>query len=62
MDSMTDQIMLQLLSDTLKKEIKLINIPLEIELQTVNSIPSDSLYARMYCMHCLGSTYSELVC
>lgn len=44
---MTDQVMLQLLSDTLKKEIKLINIPLEIELQTVNSIPSDSLYARM---------------
>lgn len=44
---MTDQIMLQLLSDTLKKEIKLINIPLEIELQTVNSIPSDSLYTRM---------------
>lgn len=44
---MTDQLMLQLLSDTLKKEIKLINIPLEIELQTVNSIPSDSLYTRM---------------
>ncbi|WP_234668396.1 D-alanyl-D-alanine carboxypeptidase/D-alanyl-D-alanine-endopeptidase [Dyadobacter sp. CY261] len=44
---MTDQVMLQLLSDTLKKEIKLINIPLEIDLQTVNSIPSDSLYARM---------------
>lgn len=44
---MTDQLTLQLLSDTLKKEIKLINIPLEIELQTVNSIPSDSLYARM---------------
>jgi D-alanyl-D-alanine carboxypeptidase/D-alanyl-D-alanine-endopeptidase (penicillin-binding protein 4) len=44
---MTDQLTLQLLSDTLKKEIKLINIPLEIELQTVNSIPSDSLYTRM---------------
>lgn len=44
---MTDPVMLQLLSDTLKKEIKLINIPLEIELQRVNSIPSDSLYARM---------------
>jgi D-alanyl-D-alanine carboxypeptidase/D-alanyl-D-alanine-endopeptidase (penicillin-binding protein 4) len=44
---MTDQITMQLLSDTLKKEIKLINIPLEIELQTVNSIPSDSLYTRM---------------
>ena len=44
---MTDQLMLQLLSDTLKKEVKLINIPLEIELQTVNSIPSDSLYTRM---------------
>lgn len=44
---MTDQLTLELLSDTLKKEIKLINIPLEIELQTVNSIPSDSLYTRM---------------
>ncbi|GGN07630.1 D-alanyl-D-alanine carboxypeptidase [Dyadobacter beijingensis] len=44
---MTDQLMLQLLSDTLKKEVKFINIPLEIELQTVKSIPSDSLYARM---------------
>jgi len=44
---MTDQLTLQLLSDTLKKEIKLINIPLEIELQTVNSIASDSLYTRM---------------
>lgn len=44
---MTDAITVQLLSDTLKKEIKLINIPLEIELQKVNSIPSDSLYKRM---------------
>lgn len=44
---MSDQLTLQLLSDTLKKEIKLINIPLEIELQTVKSIPSDSLYMRM---------------
>lgn len=44
---MTDSLMLQLLADTLKREIKLINIPLEIELQTVNSIPSDSLYKRM---------------
>jgi D-alanyl-D-alanine carboxypeptidase/D-alanyl-D-alanine-endopeptidase (penicillin-binding protein 4) len=44
---MTDLVTVQLLSDTLKKEIKLINIPLEIELQKVNSIPSDSLYTRM---------------
>ncbi|MCE6990751.1 D-alanyl-D-alanine carboxypeptidase/D-alanyl-D-alanine-endopeptidase [Dyadobacter sp. CY323] len=44
---MTDQLTVQLLSDTLKKEIKLINIPLEIELQKVYSIPSDSLYTRM---------------
>ncbi|MCF0043676.1 D-alanyl-D-alanine carboxypeptidase/D-alanyl-D-alanine endopeptidase [Dyadobacter fanqingshengii] len=44
---MTDAITVQLLSDTLKKEIKLINIPLEIELKKVNSIPSDSLYKRM---------------
>lgn len=44
---MTDAVMLQLLSDTLNKEIKLINIPLEIELQRINSIPSDSLYTRM---------------
>ncbi|NIJ50852.1 D-alanyl-D-alanine carboxypeptidase/D-alanyl-D-alanine endopeptidase [Dyadobacter arcticus] len=44
---MTNQLAVQLLSDTLKKEIKLINIPLEIELQKVYSIPSDSLYRRM---------------
>jgi D-alanyl-D-alanine carboxypeptidase/D-alanyl-D-alanine-endopeptidase (penicillin-binding protein 4) len=44
---MTDALTVQLLSDTLKKEIKLINIPLEIELQKINSIPSDSLYKRM---------------
>jgi D-alanyl-D-alanine carboxypeptidase/D-alanyl-D-alanine-endopeptidase (penicillin-binding protein 4) len=44
---MTNQLALQLLSDTLKKEIKLINIPLEIEVQKVYSIPSDSLYRRM---------------
>jgi serine-type D-Ala-D-Ala carboxypeptidase/endopeptidase (penicillin-binding protein 4) len=44
---MSDMLTVQLLSDTLKKEIKLINIPLEIEVQKVNSIPSDSLYTRM---------------
>ncbi|KAA0990651.1 D-alanyl-D-alanine carboxypeptidase/D-alanyl-D-alanine endopeptidase [Dyadobacter aurulentus] len=44
---MTDLLTVQLLSDTLKKEIKLINIPLDIELQRINSIPSDSLYSRM---------------
>jgi D-alanyl-D-alanine carboxypeptidase/D-alanyl-D-alanine-endopeptidase (penicillin-binding protein 4) len=44
---MSDQLTVQLLSDTLKKEIKLISIPLTIELQTVYSIHSDSLYARM---------------
>jgi D-alanyl-D-alanine carboxypeptidase/D-alanyl-D-alanine-endopeptidase (penicillin-binding protein 4) len=44
---MSDLLTVRLLSDTLKKEIKLIHIPINIELQTVYSIPSDSLYARM---------------
>ncbi|MCE7068650.1 D-alanyl-D-alanine carboxypeptidase/D-alanyl-D-alanine-endopeptidase [Dyadobacter sp. CY326] len=44
---MTDALTVQLLSDTLKREVKLINIPLEIELKKINSIPSDSLYKRM---------------
>lgn len=43
----SDLLTTHLLSDTLKKEIKLISIPLTIELQTVYSIPADSLYARM---------------
>jgi D-alanyl-D-alanine carboxypeptidase/D-alanyl-D-alanine-endopeptidase (penicillin-binding protein 4) len=43
----SDSLTARLLSDTLKKEIKLISIPLTIELQTVYSIPSDSLYSRM---------------
>lgn len=43
----SDLLTVHLLSDTLKKEIKLISIPLTIELQTVYSIPSDSLYMRM---------------
>jgi D-alanyl-D-alanine carboxypeptidase/D-alanyl-D-alanine-endopeptidase (penicillin-binding protein 4) len=43
----SDLLTVQLLSDTLKKEIKTISIPLTIELQTVYSIPSDSLYRRM---------------
>ncbi|CAG5010224.1 D-alanyl-D-alanine carboxypeptidase DacB [Dyadobacter sp. CECT 9275] len=44
---MSDSLLVRLLSDTLKKEIKLIHIPLSIELQTCYSIPSDSLYMRM---------------
>lgn len=44
---MSDLLTVQLLSDTLKKEVKLINIPLEIEVQKVYSIPSDSLYTHM---------------
>ena len=44
---MSDQVTVQLLSEALKKEIKLIHIPLSIELKTVYSIPSDSLYRRM---------------
>jgi len=44
---MSDQLTVELLNDTLKKEIKLISIPLNIELQTIYSIPSDSLYRRM---------------
>jgi D-alanyl-D-alanine carboxypeptidase/D-alanyl-D-alanine-endopeptidase (penicillin-binding protein 4) len=44
---MSDQITVQLLSEALQKEIKLIQIPLSIELKTVYSIPSDSLYQRM---------------
>lgn len=44
---MNDSLTVKLLSDTLGKEIKLIHIPIDIELQTVYSIPSDSLYTRM---------------
>ena len=44
---MSDLLTVQLLSDTLKKEIKLIHIPLNLELQKIYSIPSDSLYSRM---------------
>ena len=44
---MSDQITVQLLSEAVQKEIKLIQIPLSIELKTVYSIPSDSLYQRM---------------
>lgn len=44
---MSDQVTVDLLSEALKKEIKLIRIPLSIELKTVYSIPSDSLYRRM---------------
>jgi D-alanyl-D-alanine carboxypeptidase/D-alanyl-D-alanine-endopeptidase (penicillin-binding protein 4) len=43
----SDLLTVQLLSDTLKKEIKSISIPLTIEVQTLFSIPSDSLYSRM---------------
>lgn len=44
---MNDSLTVKLLSETLGKEIKLIHIPINIELQTVYSIPSDSLYTRM---------------
>jgi D-alanyl-D-alanine carboxypeptidase/D-alanyl-D-alanine-endopeptidase (penicillin-binding protein 4) len=44
---MSDELVVKLLSDTLKKDIKTIRIPLNIELQKVYSIPSDSLYTRM---------------
>lgn len=44
---MSDLLTVQLLGDTLKKEIKLLNIPLDIELNKIYSIPSDSLYTRM---------------
>lgn len=44
---MSDLLTVQLLSDTLKKEIKLIHIPLTLDLQKIYSIPSDSLYTRM---------------
>ena len=44
---MSDQLFVELLSDTLKKDIKTIQIPLNIELQKVYSIPSDSLYTLM---------------
>ena len=43
----SDLLTVQLLSDTLKKEIKLIHIPLNLELQKIYSIPSDSLYSLM---------------
>ena len=44
---MSDELALKLLSDELKKEIKLIHIPLNVEVQKVYSIPSDSLYTLM---------------
>jgi len=44
---MSSEVTVQLLTEALKKEVKLIHIPLNVELQTVKSIPSDSLYARM---------------
>ena len=43
----SDELTTVLLSDFLKKDVKLISIPLDIELKTVYSIPSDSLYMRM---------------
>lgn len=44
---MSDQLLVDMLSDTLKREIKTINVPLNIELQKIYSIPSDSLYTLM---------------
>jgi D-alanyl-D-alanine carboxypeptidase/D-alanyl-D-alanine-endopeptidase (penicillin-binding protein 4) len=44
---MSDELLVQLLNDTLKTDIKTIQIPLNIELQKVYSIPSDSLYTLM---------------
>ncbi|PWJ53740.1 D-alanyl-D-alanine carboxypeptidase/D-alanyl-D-alanine-endopeptidase (penicillin-binding protein 4) [Dyadobacter jejuensis] len=43
----SDSLTVRMLSDTLGKDIKLIHVPLSIELETVYSIPSDSLYYRM---------------
>ncbi|WP_025765244.1 D-alanyl-D-alanine carboxypeptidase/D-alanyl-D-alanine-endopeptidase [Dyadobacter tibetensis] len=43
----SDSLTVRMLSDTLGKEVKLIHVPINIELQTVYSIPSDSLYYRM---------------
>lgn len=54
---MSDLLTVQLLSDTLKKEIKLIHIPLKLELQKIYSIPSDSLYTRM--MHVSDNMLAE---
>ncbi len=44
---MSDQLLVEMLSDTLKREIKTIHIPLNVELKSINSIPSDSLYTLM---------------
>ncbi|QRR02874.1 D-alanyl-D-alanine carboxypeptidase/D-alanyl-D-alanine-endopeptidase [Dyadobacter sandarakinus] len=44
---MSEVVAMELLGDTLKKDIKLINIPLEIEVKKVYSILSDSLYTHM---------------
>jgi D-alanyl-D-alanine carboxypeptidase/D-alanyl-D-alanine-endopeptidase (penicillin-binding protein 4) len=43
----SDELTTVLLSDLLRRDVKLISIPLDIELNTVYSIPSDSLYMRM---------------
>lgn len=53
----SDQVTVQLLSEALKKEVKVIQIPLNVELQTVHSIPSDSLYLRM--MHVSDNMMAE---
>jgi D-alanyl-D-alanine carboxypeptidase/D-alanyl-D-alanine-endopeptidase (penicillin-binding protein 4) len=44
---MSDDLLVDMLGDTLKREVKTIRIPLNIELQKIYSIPSDSLYTRM---------------
>jgi serine-type D-Ala-D-Ala carboxypeptidase/endopeptidase (penicillin-binding protein 4) len=43
----SDSLLLQLLRDTLKREIQLANIPLDKSARTLYSIPADSLYTPM---------------
>ena len=41
------ELTVQLLADTLKKEVRLRNVPFDRTTQTIYSVPVDSLYARM---------------
>lgn len=54
---MSDRLLVQLLSDTLNREVKWIKIPLSVDLQTIYSIPSDSLYKLM--MHVSDNLLAE---